>query len=183
VRAQIYWRRLEPVEFSKTLETQTLVALDSIVSVNTSVLDVDPQAHVRSSIVALSALRLSDGRFDELALGPADATIAARDGAGCFVFRLPDGARSYVEMVHPVDFGQSIIRCTPHATPTDAGTPAGEGGPRHCETLHRLFHQRLEKGVILRARIRAALVRRDRDTAVALSAYERFAAAEPPLTA
>ena len=47
---------------------------------------------------------------------------------------------------------------------------------------HRLFAERLEKGVILRSRIRGLFVPRDHDTELAQSEYRRFAASEPPLT-
>ena len=65
-------------------------------------------------------------------------------------------------MVHPVDFGGAKV---------STGTIS-----------HHLFQQRLEKGVILRARVRAAILHRKNDLATAQAAYERFAGAEPPLT-
>src|SRR5262245_45882850 len=41
MRAQVYWRLLEPREFAPEHATRVLVALDLIASVNTSLLDAD----------------------------------------------------------------------------------------------------------------------------------------------
>jgi hypothetical protein len=71
-----------------------------------------------------------------------------------------------VEMVHPIDFRGS--------TATSAGGSVG--------LSHDLFEQKLEKGVILRARIRGALVKQESDIDCAMAALGGFSAAEPPLT-
>ena len=58
------------------------------------------------------------------------------------------------------------------------------GRPEDVGTLrvsHQLFSERLEKGVILRARLRGVFLPRQRDTRVAAACYTAFAAAEPPL--
>jgi hypothetical protein len=47
---------------------------------------------------------------------------------------------------------------------------------------HRLFVSRLEKGVILRARVRGVLVIREDDCSLAAAAYHRFVKSPPPLT-
>jgi len=70
-------------------------------------------------------------------------------------------------MVHPLDCPDDQIRC-----------PA-EGAP--FELTHRLFARPLEKGVILRSRVRGLWVTRDRDVSVAAESYRRFAVSEPPL--
>jgi hypothetical protein len=75
-------------------------------------------------------------------------------------------------MVHPVDFCRSTVTFA-KMPPTPATSVLLE---------HHLFQQRLEKGVILRARIRCALVAWQQAEAAAQSAYQHFAAAGPPLT-
>jgi hypothetical protein len=47
---------------------------------------------------------------------------------------------------------------------------------------HRLFPEPLEKGVILRARVRGVFVPRDGDTQIAAECFDAFAATEPPLS-
>jgi hypothetical protein len=98
------------------------------------------------------------------------AEIVNVEGApGCFMIRRGGAGLTYVEMVHPADYQES------EAFIDDSAPPRGQ-------LAHRLFAERLEKGVILRARVRAGLVDRQSDEAAALAAYQRFAAAEPPLT-
>ena len=46
---------------------------------------------------------------------------------------------------------------------------------------HRLFRTNLEKGVILRARVRSVFLARRGDTAAAAQCYAAFATADPPL--
>jgi hypothetical protein len=94
-------------------------------------------------------------------------SLAAPGEIACFIFRLAGSQSSYVEMVHPADFNESMLR----------RSPSGE-----TELSHRLFAGRLEKGVILRSRIRAIFVPRDSDAALARACYADFAAAEPVLT-
>ncbi len=50
------------------------------------------------------------------------------------------------------------------------------------QLAHQLFAERLEKGVILRARVLGVLVDRDGDLAAAARHYENFVSAAPPLT-
>lgn len=98
------------------------------------------------------------------------AEIVDVQGApGCFMIRTGDAGLSYVEMVHPADYQES------EAFIDDSAPPRGQ-------LAHKLFAERLEKGVILRARVRAGFVDRQNDEAVALVAFQNFAAAEPPLT-
>lgn len=151
VRAQVYWRSLSAEEFAPDHSSSISAAFDLILSVNTSVLDEDPQSIVRSSIASAAEI------------------VNVGKAPGCFLARLGGAKLSYVEMVHPTDYEQS------EAFLDDSASP-------RAQFSHRLFAQRLEKGVILRARVRAALVERRNDEVIALAAYQHFAAAEPPLT-
>jgi len=105
---------------------------------------------------------------------PADEVLA-RDGsqwapavdssAGCTLFRLTGEPLSYLEMIHPDDARGTMI--------------GGQGGS--TAVTHSLFGSPLEKGVILRARLRGMLLPREHDTVRAAAAYADFAEAAPPL--
>jgi hypothetical protein len=184
MRAQVYWRWLEPSEFAPEFASYVLVALDLIASVNTSLLDADPASAVRSSLAPVSEVanltQSEQGGQRARHVGPAprgheDLVTAigpTEANTGCFTARLAIGGVSWVEMVHPTDFRGSRV--------TFSNGPL----PGHCsaDLEHKLFEQRLEKGVILRARIRGALVRQANDADCAIAAFRRFSAAEPPLT-
>ncbi|HEY2827022.1 MAG TPA: hypothetical protein VGJ04_05420 [Pirellulales bacterium] len=185
LRSQVYWRVLPAGEFAADFSAQIAVAFDLILSSNTSLLDSDPQSNIRSLIPNISDV-LQVVRADTTQLlaeqiamvpKPSDSlqTITATPedrAAGCFITRLDGVPYSYVEMVHPADFHRSTLTLT-KSRQTDETSSL---------IKHQLFHERLEKGVILRARLRAALVDSQQDEAAALAAYNHFAAAEPPLT-
>lgn len=185
MRAQVYWRWLEASELTPELAAHVLLAFDVIASVNTSLLDANPSSTVCSLIESVEELlNLSKSDQDGLHavhVGPAtdrrdDAvkTIGpTHPNTGCFVTRLGTGELSWVEMVHPTDFRGST------ATLSESGSLPGRGSIR---LVHELFQQRLEKGVILRARVRGALVEQSRGADVAIEAYQRFSVGEPPLT-
>ncbi len=97
---------------------------------------------------------------------PAGEVLELADG--CWLFRFPRHEISYAEMVHPADFQGSELD---YVAERD----------RAVEVRHRLFVEHLEKGVILRARVRGALLRRHDDAALAAAVYAAFASADPPL--
>jgi hypothetical protein len=185
MRAQVYWRWLEPSEFAPDFAAAVLVAFDLIASVNTSLLDADPMSRAGSLIEPVAAfLNLTQDKSGNLHTVQLGSLANRRDGAarriarnnsdtGCFIARIAVGSHSWVEMVHPTDFRGS------QATFSDSNSL-----PDHDAVglSHDLFEQRLEKGVILRARIRAALVKQDHDSECANAALDRFSSAEPPLT-
>jgi hypothetical protein len=146
-------------------------SIELITSAQTSLLDSDPTLKVRSRIPAREILRLADIEHSRVSpIEPNDRElcfVAAPEEIACFVFRLNGGQSSYIEMVHPADFNQSVLR----------RFPDGE-----TQLSHRLFSGRLEKGVILRSRIRALLVPSENDAALAGACYVDFAASEPVLT-
>jgi hypothetical protein len=71
-------------------------------------------------------------------------------------------------MVHPADF-------------TRIDLVAGEREPGVFRLAYDLFSGRLEKGVILRARLRCVLLPRDGDLSLTAAHYGSWIAAEPPL--
>jgi hypothetical protein len=176
LRTQSYWRIVAPAEFAADDASAVVAAFDLILSVNTSLLDNNPQSRVSSKIAATTAVfelvadAASKLTFQEVDLARSRSTagrINRTSGTGCFLARFGSNELSFVQMVHPVDFGGAILDV-------------------HQQSLaisHQLFQQRLEKGVILRARVRAAVLHRHNDLSTALAAYYRFANAEPPLTA
>ena len=94
--------------------------------------------------------------------------VQVEASVGSFHIVRPDGADwSLVHMIHPVD----------QTHPTAIALPPGG-----VELRTPLFGKFLEKGVILRARARAALLKRQGDEAAALALYEEFRHAPLPLT-
>jgi hypothetical protein len=189
LRVQTYWRLLSPHKFAPDLAPNVLAAFDLILSLNTSLLDSNPQSHVQSQVACTCTMfHLQSSGSDTLRAtqisltadntnpnSTADANFTATPGnhsTGCFIARLNSVPYSYIEMVHPADFCRSTLNIRQPSPANTAGTAI----------QHHLFQQRLEKGVILRARVRSALVAQEYDESAAVAAYLNFAAAEPPLT-
>jgi hypothetical protein len=186
LRTQIYWRSIPASEFAAGFAEHIIAAFDLILSSNTSLLDSDPQSSVRSlvcsagQVLHLKQFDTSGLRAQQIAplstagnSGRGVTVTPTNNNTGCFITRLESVPFSYVEMVHPADFCRSTV--------TFAN--ALQTGASDAVIQHHLFQRRLEKGVILRARVRSALVARQQDEAAAQAAYQHFAAAEPPLTA
>jgi hypothetical protein len=154
LRTQVYWRALSANDLSASCKPDHIVAaFELILSVNTSLLDSDPQVAVRSEISTSNSI--------------VQLQVAPAPEASAVLVRLGNGKRSYVELVHPADACRSWI---------DTQTA------NSAQINHLLFQQRLEKGVILRARIRAAIIASDHDEQLAAELYQHFATSEPPLT-
>jgi hypothetical protein len=167
VCADIIWRAISPAE-----NRGFVAAVDVVISVRTALLDSWPELAVRSVLPSAEVLRLADagtGRFDPCGGIPGSGTrFDASAGPCLLVFRFPDLPFSYAEMTHPADFQGAAL--APSA-----------GNPATAEARHRLFAERLEKGVILRGRVRGVVVDRARDLQTAAACYAAFAAADPPL--
>jgi hypothetical protein len=102
-----------------------------------------------------------------------DVVTALDDGewyeleSGLFLFRsTTTTAWSYCEASHPKNEATSQVVLS-----------AGRS-----RLVHRLFDRPLEKGVILRSRVRGALVPREGDDVAAKQMHREFVASEPPLT-
>ena len=167
VRIDGTWRAVAPAETD-----EFIAGVELVVSVQTSVLDCRPALAVQTLIPATETLRLVDAESGEFRPrdGLPDAPMEMRpaEGLGFLVFRLPNVELSYAEMVHPEDFRRSEL----------AGeTSSGE----LTQVSHHLFSGSMEKGVILRARLRGVLLPRRADICIAAACYRVFAAAEPPL--
>jgi len=146
------------------------VAVDLIVSVRTESSDVRPELCVQSVLPAACALRLDQAeapRWERLLCGAGGASRRQLE-PGCCLVRLPDRPWSLALMVHPRDFCCDEIQ--------EGAAPAAA-----VELRHRLFPCRLERGVILRARVRSALLPQDGDQERAAATWAAWAACEPEL--
>ena len=137
-RWQIYWRacceRFPAV----------LAAIEAIVSVQTDLLEGEPELFLGGELPTLSATAWRTEANGKLTHGRIEAPVAVasqRNRWACFGFELPDKV-GYVEMAHPDDFITSTLALGDKPTP----------GTTLC---HRLFGDQLEKGVILRSRVLA----------------------------
>jgi hypothetical protein len=162
LRTQAYWRWLTPASVSGVLG-----GFELIVSQQTSLLECDPQLAVASRFTAGEVVGLRSDISTHKATLPTRVASDNDDWAGCWLVREVAAAISYMEMVHPDDLR--------HA--------AGQFDRANRKLTHRLFPQSLEKGVILRARLRGFFVPRDGDTSLVPVLAREFAASGPPLTA
>jgi hypothetical protein len=168
VRAQIYWRAAShPI-------ANALAAIEVVASVQTSLLDSCPTITTRSEVVASEAFQLVSlerGAFADLIAKPDRSEVSgSSDFPQCYLFRLPSSKYSYAEMVHPVDA---------HDSNWDGWL---QGTDFRLQLSHRLFRERLEKGVILRARVLGVLLDRDGDQDATARHYAAFLNEELPLT-
>jgi hypothetical protein len=167
LRIQVYWRIVD-----RSLVEPTTAAVDLILSVQTSRPEIYPTFSVSSLLRSSENQRLlasETAQFTACGESTDGIAFSASEGPGCFLFR---GASrfSYAEMVHPADFQKSRL--------TYFGKRTGQS-----QLMHWFFDRPLEKGVILRSRLRGLFVPRDRDMELTAAEYRRFAASEPPLTA
>jgi hypothetical protein len=161
VRPQVCWRAVQ-------CPATPAVGVELILSVQTSLLDSDPCVTIGSEVPCVEVLQLADEsscRFESV-----EATATEPAQIGLFLYRLPNAIGSYVEMIHPSDFHTAeLCRDAGHA--------------RRIRSSFRLFAERLEKGVILLARVQGLLIAADGDETAALSCYRRFVSSAVPLTA
>ena len=170
IRTQVYWRA---VEAGATAGMHG--GIDLIVSAQTDLLDADPGMCVRSSLVGQDVLTLAGPAQDRWEAvtpqGSAESLEVSRP-PGCFLVRLPEGDCDYLEMIHPADFRGGEVTVS----------ESGRLGAKAIQFDHRLFDGRLEKGVILRSRVRGVFLARGADSSLATRCYRQFAESEPPLT-
>ena len=156
-----------------TSNDSRFVAVEVLVSVRTWVLDSLSQLSVVSRCPAEEVLHSIGGEIDVFAtIAPAAADhlefSEAPAGRGCMLLRLPESVISYVEMVRPGDFQSEEIAFQASV-------------PQRAGILHRLSVEHLEKGVILRARVRGVFVPRDNDEQIAAEQYQAFVESPLPL--
>ncbi|NIL98471.1 MAG: hypothetical protein GTO53_11290 [Planctomycetales bacterium] len=165
--SQIYWRFLDPSD-----QKDMLSGIDVIISAQTSLLDAQPEIMASSRIAAAEVLRLADAdsaACQTMDIGPTPKQLGPDGGPGCFLFRPADENFSYVEMIHPTDFSRAeLLR--------------PEGDREVTDLRHVVINRWMEKGVIVRARLRGVFVSRSDDALAAGRVYRNFCTAEIPLT-
>lgn len=164
MRAQIYWRA------SAHQRAGAVAALELLVSVQTDSLDSRPQITVGSRLPAQEVFRSDDpprGTFVEAVDGALPKRAMADHHPCAHLVHLPGGQFSYAQMVHPADSHKTWLES------------ASDGSLR---LGHELFSQRLEKGVILRARVLGVLLERADDRAAAAEHFAAFLSEQLPLT-
>ena len=158
LRVQIYWRSLHAAASAKGIEL--------LLSVQTGLLDSDPTVEVVTVLpgdAALQALPVEGSPNDQQRL---------LVESGSFVASHATMNGTYVEMIHPGDAHRTTI--------------AHEGD--RMVVRRKIFEHRLEKGVILRARLRGYFlassrnVENDNESKIAAECLSEFARSEPPLT-
>ena len=165
-RAQIYWRLINDENRSDEHRRdicEPIATLELIVSVQTSRLDIETTVGVCSTLGHVESWQMLGSAEDR-------SSDSAAAGSDCCLIRPIGMVPSYAEMVHPADFRQTTFELSSASPPV-------------ARLTHRLFAERLEKGVILRSRIRGSFVPRGQAAEIARAEYRRFAASEPPLTA
>jgi hypothetical protein len=167
-RVQVYWR----ASAKPTLAGLDSLSIDLQISVQTHLLDSDPALNTSSSFQADEILRLLKPTVAEFGR---DRLACAEDSPSCVLVRLAGSEFSYAEMVHPAD----------HRRDTIAAEWTSDEPPKPIQRYkltHELFLPPLEKGVILRARVRGVFLPRTVDESTTFAAYSALISAEPPLT-
>lgn len=163
----VYWRA-----GCFVYEGQSYPRIDLVVSIETSLLDSRPR------LAAVSNLRLAAGTLTYCGEGYLLAAVGEGGVQG-------SGGRDqneicYVEMCYPGDSVSTSIE-VPDGGAADENHSAREHG-RHVRCVTRLFGQPLEKGVILRSRMRGLFVPREHGEEIARAARDELALSAPPLT-
>ena len=160
---QLYWRANALRAVDGVLASASL-----LVSVQTHLLDTVPQIAVASLLPCEEALlvSVSDGAQPNAARIDSSQTIPTTNDDCCVLSRFRDVPLSYVEIMPAGDF---------HAISLHA-----EGKAAAFEW--RLFAEFLEKGVIRRARVHAAIVPRENDFEIAAACCKAIDSLELPLT-
>jgi hypothetical protein len=168
---------VQPHVYFRASQAHSAAGLQLIVSMQTSLLDSQPESLVTSELSAHELFVLDSPRehVPEAFALPAPVTdfdgLAGR-AAYLFLFRL-GGGLSYVEMVHPGDFVSATLESVASAEP----------GTYQCKLTWRLFPERLEKGVIRRCRVAGWFLPQQNDQEHAAELFRHFVEEPLPLTA
>ena len=171
-RTQVCWRAIDATD-----GLATLGGVDLIASMQTQLLDSHPELSVTTSLPVSQLLALNNAeseRFEEVTLaGEQPVTLASPRGVGCLLYRFAtakgDGpAFSYAEMTHPADVGSAVLQQDPTGS---------------LSVERRLFSSPLEKGVILRTRLRGIFLEPSGDADAALAWHRVWLESEVPMTA
>lgn len=159
-RLQLYW------QLAAALQSSVRTLVDLQVLTQTDLLDSDPRRNTLSELPLGQVLRLTESGTVTVASSESATTrFGAAGGLPCVIVRPEQATWSYLEMVHPLDHHTTEIELS--------------GGALWVRQA--LFVDFLEKGVILRSRVRGAIVERAHDVQLAHDLYRDWCAAPPPL--
>ncbi len=160
---QLYWR-------ANALESLdgVLASVSLLVSVQTHLLDTCPQIGIASRLSYGELLLVATDDMDRPRAEPVDnsRTLSPTGEICCVLMRFDGWPVSYVEIVQPDDFREAVL------TQNDNGVAVE----------WHLFADFLEKGVIRRARVHAALLTRENDLELAAACCAAAQQLELPLT-
>ena len=171
---------VQPHVYFRADETGGAVGLELVLSMQTSMLDSQPESLVTSELSASEIFVLDSVREQvpepvaPSAL-PLDYVGTAGRAAYVVLFRLTDSL-SYVEMVHPGDFVSVHLERSSSSAHQAANTAA-------YQLSWRLFPERLEKGVIRRCRMAGWFLPRENDQQRSADLFRRLIEQPLPLTA
>jgi hypothetical protein len=161
---QIYWR-------AGTLDSVAGVvgSLSLLISVQTHLLDTFPRIVVDSTMWAEDVLHLAanGGSCGKPMPAGSELEIQASAGVSCILRRLAGESLSYAEFMPASDFRAAQV---------------WQGDDGNCRVRWHLFAEFLEKGVIWRARVHGAFLRRENDIEVAAACCEAIERESLPLT-
>jgi hypothetical protein len=159
VRPQVYWRALID-------ESKRQFGVDLIVSMQTSLLASVPATDCVSMYPARQCIVMRpDLSLEHLDCMTCPDWTAVQSPA--VIIRHREFDLDLTAMVHPSDWTTTKIRASED---------------QYMQVRFDLFDESLEKGVIRRGRLRAALLPRRDAQARLVELFEQFAALEPPLT-
>lgn len=165
IHAQLYWRPL------MVADERGGLCLELWISVQTDFLDSDPRVATTSLIPHATAWRMTSAttRLFAPCEVPSSGPIAfsRQTGPGVLLVRAAQEPWCYAEMVHPLDFGDARLEPTSDS----------------CRWGFLLLSDRLEKGVLRRARLRFLWAPRAEGEALTRLCYEDFVHSRLPLTA
>jgi hypothetical protein len=165
-RAQVDWRSITPES-----SPRTLAALDLVVSMQTDLLDAQPSVDVVSCLdVAPIGLRTQGRSRLHVMAGDAVSHPGHSDVTDCNLI-----------LIRPAAVSWSMAMMNHPDTPAELHTESSRD--RMCRVVYRLFSDRLEKGVMLRACVRCVVVDRDEDVDSALPWMESLRSSAVPLSA
>jgi hypothetical protein len=164
MRVQIYWRATDAGTLGLSIDLQ--------LSVQTNLLDSQPALFAATRLPNADVRRLVDaasGEWETLQpTGERSWALESHSEPLCWLFRWPQTGLSYIELAMPGETRRSELSLSADGRST---------------LSHEVFAEPLEKGVILRTRIRGAYLPCDGDEQLAAQAWRDFIAAPPPLTA
>ena len=167
---------VQPHVYFRAGEHNLAAGIELIVSMQTRLLDSEPESLVTSELPASEVLVLDSIHEQTPELLPRESLpvrylTTASKAAYLFLFRVSEEL-SYAEMVHPGDF-VSVELAHPSANAQNT---------QHLQLTWRLFPERLEKGVIRRCRIAGWFLPRSDDQKLSAELFRRMLEEPLPLT-